>query len=296
MNTTKKIILAALVLILVGAIIFTVTMCRNRWNVPGAVNTNKVTQTYDITENFDSISMKFETAHVSFVRSNNSKCTIVISDNENTSYNVGVKNSTLYVEKLNKSGFYLEFGSPTITVYLPRTEYKDLSAVGSTGEIDIPSTFSFKSIDIEMTTGDISCSASASEIISLRVSTGEIDLESASTKDLYLHASTGTIEVEDVQCTAFSSDGSTGYLRLEDVLVSDLLRIERSTGDVRLDNCDAGEIYIETHTGDISGSLRSEKVFIARSDTGRIDVPETLSGGKCKLISATGDIEITIKH
>ncbi len=296
MNTTKKIILAALVLILVGSIIFTVTMCKNKWNVPGAVNTNKVTQTYDITENFDSISMKTETAHVSFLRSNNSRCSIVISDNEDTSYNVGVKNNTLYIEKLNKSGFFVEFGSPTITIYLPRTEYKNLSAVGSTGDIDIPSVFSFKSIDIEMTTGDISCSASASEIISLRVSTGEINLHSVTAKDVYLHVSTGSIEAEDVKCATLSSDGSTGYIRLEDVLVSGYMRIERSTGDVRLDNCDAGEIEIETHTGDIVGSLRSEKIFIARSDTGRIDVPETLTGGKCKLISATGDIEIAIKH
>ena len=296
MSTTKKIILAALVLILAGVIIFTVTMCRNKWSVKGAVNTNKVTQTYEISENFDSISMKTETAQVSFVRSNNSRCSIVISDNENTSYNVGVKNNTLYIEKLKQSGFYVEFGSPTITVYLPRTEYKDLSAVGSTGSIDIPSTFSFKSIDIEMTTGDISCSASASEIISLRVSTGEIDLHSVSAKDIYLHVSTGSIEAEDVKCASFSSDGSTGYIDLEDVLVSGLMRIERSTGDVRLDNCDAGEIDIETRTGDISGSLRSEKVFIVRSDTGRIEVPETLTGGKCKIISATGDIEISIHN
>ena len=72
------------------------------------------------------------------------------------------------------------------------------------------------------------------------------------------------------------------------------MKIVRSTGDVRLDKCDAGEIEIETRTGDISGSLRSEKIFIARSDTGRIEVPETLTGGKCKIISDTGNIDITI--
>lgn len=294
MSTTKKIIIAALILILVGTIITTVTMCRNNWNVPGSVDSNKVTQTYEISENFDSIYMKVETADVSFVPSNNSRCTIVISDNENTTYNVGVKNRTLCIEKLKQSGFYVEFGSPTVIVYLPRTEYKDLNAIGSTGNIDIPSTFSFNRIDVEMTTGDISCSASASESISLRVSTGEIDLSSTSAKDIYLHVSTGKIEAKDVNCSTFSSDGSTGRIELEDVLVSGLMRIVRSTGDVWLDKCDAGEIEIETNTGDISGSLRSEKIFIVRSDTGRIEVPETLTGGKCKIISDTGNIDITI--
>ena len=296
MNTTKKIIIAALVLILVGAIIFTVTMCRNKWNIPGVLNTNMSTQSYEISEDFDNISMNVETSAVTFVRSNNSGCTIVITDNENASYNVEVKNRTLNIERHKKSGFFMEFGSPTITVYLPHTEYKDLSINGSTGSVEIPSTFNFKSIDVEMTTGDISCSAAASDNISLRVSTGEIDLSSTSASEIYLHVSTGKIEAKDIKCAAFSSDGSTGRIELEDVLVSGLMKIERSTGDVRLNNCDADEINIETHTGDISGSLRSEKIFIARSDTGRINVPETLSGGKCKLISVTGDINITIRH
>ena len=47
-------------------------------------------------------------------------------------------------------------------------------------------------------------------------------------------------------------------------------------------------------TGDVTGSLCSEKVFIARSDTGHISVPETVNGGKCSITTDTGDIIITL--
>ena len=70
--------------------------------------------------------------------------------------------------------------------------------------------------------------------------------------------------------------------------------MERSTGDVRFDRCDAASLEIKTGTGDVTGSLCSEKVFIARSDTGHISVPETVNGGKCSITTDTGDIIITL--
>ena len=74
-----------------------------------------------------------------------------------------------------------------------------------------------------------------------------------------------------------------------------MFSIERSTGDVRFTDCDAAEICVKTDTGDVTGSLLSDKVFITNTDTGSVNVPETISGGKCEIITDTGDIKITIK-
>ena len=59
--------------------------------------------------------------------------------------------------------------------------------------------------------------------------------------------------------------------------------------------CDAGELFIETDTGNVKGSLLSEKIFIVSSDTGRIDVPKSTSGGRCEIETDTGDIKITLE-
>ena len=57
---------------------------------------------------------------------------------------------------------------------------------------------------------------------------------------------------------------------------------------------DAGELTVLTGTGDVTGSLLSAKVFITHSDTGMVDVPETTTGGKCKITTDTGDISMDV--
>ena len=58
---------------------------------------------------------------------------------------------------------------------------------------------------------------------------------------------------------------------------------------------EARTISIKTDTGDVTGTLLSEKEFITDSDTGNIDVPKTTTGGKCEITTDTGDIKIDIK-
>ena len=51
----------------------------------------------------------------------------------------------------------------------------------------------------------------------------------------------------------------------------------------------------DTDTGDVKGSLLSEKIFIPTTDTGDVDVPKTVTGGRCEITTDTGDIKITVK-
>ena len=61
-------------------------------------------------------------------------------------------------------------------------------------------------------------------------------------------------------------------------------------------NSDAGEIFIKTTTGSVKGSLLSSKIFMARSDVGKITVPRTTTGGICEIETDTGTINITISE
>jgi DUF4097 and DUF4098 domain-containing protein YvlB len=61
-----------------------------------------------------------------------------------------------------------------------------------------------------------------------------------------------------------------------------------------LDACDAAEIYIKTDTGNVEGRFLSDKVFIAKTDTGLINVPKTITGGRCEITTNTGDICVTL--
>ena len=65
-------------------------------------------------------------------------------------------------------------------------------------------------------------------------------------------------------------------------------------GDVMLEKCDAAVLEIETDTGDVKGSLLSDKVFLVETDTGRVSVPHSTSGGRCEVSTDTGDIQLTL--
>ena len=112
--------------------------------------------------------------------------------------------------------------------------------------------------------------------------------------DITLGVSTGKAELSDVRCKSLRSSGTTGDISLSNVIAEQSFSIDRSTGYVEFDECDAAGIYVETDTGDITGSLLSGKAFTVQTDTGAVDVPHTASGGRCELSSDTGDIKIEI--
>ena len=137
----------------------------------------------------------------------------------------------------------------------------------------------------------------SAESMDFSVSTGDINIKNANSKDkINIKVSTGHAELTDVNCGNLETKGSTGDIYLKNVIASKDFHIERSTGNIKFDGCDATEIFIKTDTGHIKGGLLSEKVFIARSDTGKIDVPKTATGGRCEVETDTGDIKINIQR
>ena len=112
---------------------------------------------------------------------------------------------------------------------------------------------------------------------------------------LEINVSTGKTNLTDISCKNLISNGTTGDIFLINLLASEKIFIERSTGDINFDGCDANEIQIKTSTGDVEGTFLSDKSFDTETDTGKISVPKGTNGGKCEIVTDTGDIKINIK-
>ena len=228
----------------------------------------------------------------------------------------------------------LNFKEKEINVYLPEREYAAITVKGDTCDVEIPGDFTFASVDVDVSTGDTECSASVSDFINVNASTGDVELDNLTAKSISINVSTGDVELEnctadsisvktstgeieasglnvtgalttkvstgkiklsDVNCNSFTSDGTTGNVTLTRFVATELIDIKRSTGDVKLYDSDAGELLIETDTGDVTLELRTEKVFVVKTSTGKINVPESITGGKCKITTSTGDVKVTYK-
>lgn len=319
MSKSAKIwLIIAASLIVVGAIIFTGVMLVLKWDFTKLSTVKYETNTYEINNAFKNISVVTDTADIDFVISENDKISVVCKEQENFKHNVEVLDQTLEIKLDDNRKWYdhigINFGNTTITVYLPEGEYGDLKVKNSTGDIKIPKELTFKTIDIKGSTGHVTSQATAQNDIKIKLSTGDIKIENIVAYSLDLAVSTGKINVNDVKCEGdikikvttgkarlknaecknLVSEGSTGDFALENVKCSEKLSAKRTTGDVTLNLCDANEMFIETDTGDVTGTLTSDKVFITSTDTGKIDVPKSTTGGRCEITTDTGDIKITI--
>lgn len=318
-NKTKIWLIIATALILVGCIIFGVVMAVLKWDFSKLGTVKYETDSYAITEEFKNISIETDTADISLVVSDDGESRVVCFEEKNIKHSVVVENETLKIGKVDTRKWYqnigIATGSTRITVYLSKTEYGSLTIKTSTGDIEIPENFKFESINISESTGDVTNKASASGEVKIKASTGDINIDNISAQKLDLKVSTGHIAVNSVKCDGdfetrvgtgkiklseitcknFFSNGDTGMISLKNVVAAESFSIKRDTGDVKFERCDASEIFVETTTGDIKGSLRTEKVFITKTDTGDVDVPKTATGGKCELHTGTGDIEISVQ-
>ena len=299
MSITKILLIIAISLVVAGSIIFVCAMTSIGWDFSKLSRAKYVTNSYDIDEPYKEIFIKAETADIVFAVSEDSSYRVECYEQERVKHEVSVKDGTLMIAINDTRAWHdyigFNFGFPKITVYMPAGEYGALSIKLSTGNVEVSRDFCFDSIDISGSTGKITNFASAKGNVKLEVSTGKILVSNISAGSLDVKVSTGDANISSVRCKSFASDGSTGDIELEDVIAEERLTIKRTTGDVELDRCDAGEIYITTSTGDVEGSLLSEKVFIINTDIGDKSVPNTISGGRCEISTNTGDIEIALK-
>ena len=295
---TKVWLLIATFCVLAGCILFVGVMTSINWDFLRLSTTAYETNIHEISQDFDRISMNTDTADIVFLISNDGRCSVECYEEENAKHSVTVKDGVLKIEQIgdHSIGYIgLNFDSPKITVYLPKAEYASVLIVESTGDIKIPQDFMFENVDISSNTGDVWLNASASGMIKIGTSTGDIHVENISAGALELTVSTGDVFLTNIGCQNLTSGGSTGDISLKNVIAEARISIERDTGDVRFEGVDAGEIYVTTDTGDVTGTLLTDKQFTAKSDTGRVRVPQSTAGGKCQITTTTGDIRLEIQ-
>ena len=312
-------LITAFSLILLGGISFIFVMTVLKWDFEKLSLAEYRDADYTLSEGFENISVTVKNADVEFKPAFDGKTRVVCHEQQKMPHSVSVKSGTLVIGVKDSRSWYEHigfwFGSEKITVYIPEKEYGILSVKSDTGDIIIPAGFGFESMEITASTGDITNYAPVFGSMEITASMGNIHTENISAERIVLSVTTGRItasgincegginvkvstgksELSDIMCESFRSDGNTGDIRLKNVIVQGKLEIERSTGNVSFDGCDAGSISVETDTGDVSGSFLSSKVFTAETDTGRINVPKNGNGGRCEIETDTGDIKITVK-
>lgn len=259
-SRTKIWLIVAASLVLIGGILFASVMMSLGGDFAQLSTSKYETNKYKITEEFKNISVLADTADIVFLPAEDATTSITCYEPANAKHSVNVENDTLTIKLVDTRKWYEYIGiytsAPKITVNLPRAEYASLFVKVDTGDVKLED-ISAEKVDIESDTGDV--------ILKKLAVTGEISVEN-----------------------------DTGDVKMENVVTTGSILIESDTGDVHFKGCDAANLKIETDTGDVIGNLLTDKVFIVETDTGDVEVPKTVTGGRCEINTDTGDIEIRI--
>ena len=285
----KKLSVSIYLIILVGIMMLTVTSC----------SATSVEKSATVADSFDAIEISTSTVDVNICPSSDGECRVVSKSHEKVSYVAEVVGSVLKISE-NDERIWLEriIGSSdsSLTVYLPVAEYSSLLIDDTTGDVSINDGFRFGTLDVNLTTGDVTLGKISADALNVKVTTGDVRLSDiVCSGDVSIETTTGDVSASAVNCNSFTVHGTTSALNMSGVIASGNMSINMSTGDVIFDGCDAAEVIIETTTGDIKGSFLTDKIIFTDSTTGDVDVPRLTVGGRCDVKTTTGDIEIEIK-
>lgn len=258
------------------------------------------TVAHEVGSTFDQIAVDTNVTDITIATADEKQCKVVCTEPEKMKHTAQVENGTLVIRSSDTRKWYehlfsFTFKNPKVTILLPQTEYASLQIDTHTGDVLIPSGFTFDTLTVNGSTADVECSADATDL-NIKLTTGDVLLHDTEAGKAAIETSTGNIRFESVTAKGnISVKATTGDITLTDAITEKDLRIQSSTGCVRFEGCDASDISVKTSTGDVTGFLLSDKVFITDTSTGDVKVPKATSGGKCEITTSTGDIIIDIK-
>ena len=255
---------------------------------------------------------------VALYRSTDGSTKVVCPQDSTRTYYVHVEDGTLHVERENRSKLFhfdLLVRQVTVHVYLPEERYESLYIENASGKTEVPAELRFRSAVVKNSSGKIRFAAQVSNELNLQSHSGSVTAAYASPETLFLSSTSGSVhlydceagevtlsstsgsvEVERVKCGSFSAKCTSGSQKFSDVLVKGLLRIDGTSGSVKLTDCDAGEVQIEVSSGSVSGNFLTPKQYDLRATSGSVRAPssaapsESGTAGRCTVRTTSGSI------
>lgn len=235
-----------------------------------------VTNTFEIDNDFEDISIDSSSFDVSLLPSTNEECTVICEESSTINHNVEVIGNTLTIKQQCDfmSGLFSYKIPFRVTIYLPASAYNYLSVKLSSGDLFVSEDFDFENVTIGTSSGDVDFRTTVEDNMSVNTSSGDIML---------LNLEAGNLNL----CS------SSGDVALTNSIVKGDLDISTSSGEVFFDASDAENINISTSSGDVRGTILSEKQFSAKTSSGDVDMPVSGGDGECSIKTSSGDIQLS---
>lgn len=319
MNAFKKTSIRVAVAAIIIGLIISVSAFAALGFDPQKLNTVETAlKTHVVDEPFERIRIEGADCDVRLAASEDGACSVTAPEGEGLKCAVSVEDGVLTVRREDARKWYecigISFGTETLTVLLPRTEYAALWVQTASGNIEVPDSFSFAEAEITSASGDVRFSARVSGALRVETVSGRLNLERVRAAEisaasvsgdavlsrvetegaLSLRTVSGDDALSDVRCGNLNSVSTSGDQRFSGVIASGALQVSSTSGEIALNDCDANALELESTSGDVRGDLRSDKIFSVETRSGDVRVPASTSGGICRVRTVSGDVHLAL--
>ena len=308
----------AAVLICIGTLLVFTSLVLSGFNLSSVSSLQFADVAHGITLPFDSIRVEEIDCTVLLRPSEDGTCTVVSQETSHLFNIVAVEDGTLTVRRRDERAWHeriLVFGAaePTLTLYLPVRQYEDLTLRTTAGNVSVEAPFAFRSANLKSVSGDILLTASVSEEASLSTTSGSITVRNLNVTTLTASATSGALSLrgitadavtlstvsgeirmnEGIRAGTLSAKSTNGSVLLTDINVTETLSVTGVSGNVALFNAEFADAYVETASGNVTGTLRSSKSFDVQTTSGVILHPESSGGARLRVRTVSGNISFS---
>ena len=129
-KSVKAWLIIAAALVVLGSFLFVGVMFFAQWDFSKISTTKYEQKSYNISDAFENISIDTDTADIKFLLSENVECKVECFEEEKAKHEVKIENGTLFISEKEEKAWYdyinIGFGTPKITVYLPKADFSSV--------------------------------------------------------------------------------------------------------------------------------------------------------------------------
>ena len=314
----KSPIALAIVFICIGIALILSSLLLSGFDLSFASSLQFTAKEHKVTLPFDSIQVEDIDCNVVLRPSKDNTCTVVGDETSKLFNVVSVENGTLTVRRRDERAWHeriLVFGeaNPTLTVYLPVREYDTLSLQTTAGDLRAQAPFVFRKATLKSVSGDVHLTAAIRESLSLSTTSGSIFAEGQTLPSLNASSTSGSITLRRISANELKLFSDSGKIRVEDgvtvetleahttsadmllsgVTVKKTLHVIGVSGNVALFDTEFADAYVETESGNVAGTLRSQKKFDIQTVSGVVLHPECNEGAPLCVRTVSGNVSFS---
>ncbi len=322
----KRTICIALLLILLGLIIYGITRAVTGRNFSTVISIDYERVTHTVNEPFSEIEISAVECDVRIILSPDGSTTVSSGESEYIRTYAAVEDGILKIERVDTRPWYLHIGifffdeDYHMTVSVPDTVYESVKIRTASGDISMDDTLSLKSLSLKTSSGDITSGAKPTDSYSAKTLSGDIEIVGGEkvAGRIVLETTSGEIEAERLFAgNTVGIDTTSGDIELDGVFAEKIvvsstsgdihafmasamqsLSLKNVSGDIVFASYESASLRAETTSGNIKGSIiDTMMLYNAKTTSGKIRIPPSdPNGGDCTLITVSGNIDIQDKQ